>query len=277
MPSVNSNRGISVLLCRGKAEPISCKDVTVASERCLALRGDCIRRRCTSIPGSELGMLLPLLSSTTNRGHRMYQTEASGELATVQRAMPETRSHPDGDWTTGFYKEPVSGPVYVTVMGLEGDGVADKKHHGGIDKAVLAYSADNYPLWENELSQPMEHGGFGENLTINGLDESSVCIGDRFRIGEVIFEVSQPRQPCWKLGRRWNHPELPKLVVQNSRSGWYLRVLEEGTLKATDSVDLELRPNPAWTIRQANEVFYRGSVQQKRELVALRQLADAWK
>lgn len=217
------------------------------------------------------------------------QTHVTGTLVAVQRAMPQTRSHPDGEWTTAFYKQPVQGLVAVTVEGLDGDGVADRVHHGGIDKAVLAYSADNYQLWQDELglvatrnSDPLAgqielFGMFGENVTIRGLDETNVCIGDRFRVGDVLFEVSQPRQPCWKLARRWDIPQLPKLVVQNGRSGWYLRVVEEGKLQASDSVQLESRPNPDWTVARTSQIFYRGDAEQKLALREVRELADVWK
>ena len=110
---------------------------------------------------------------------------------------------------------------------------------------MLAYSADHYPKWRDELRMPdMPFGAFGENLTIAGLSEESVCIGDIFRIGEVTFEVSQPRQPCWKLARRWRMHELTGLVVRNGRSGWYLRVLEEGWIEAQMPVDADRAPQP---------------------------------
>ena len=131
------------------------------------------------------------------------------------------------------------GRVFVGRTNLVGDGQADLENHGGIDKAVLAYSADHYPKWRRELSLPdMPYGAFGENLTISGLSEESVCIGDTLRIGTVTFEVSQPRQPCWKLARRWRMHELTGLVVRNGRSGWYLRVLEEGWIEASMPVML---------------------------------------
>src|SRR6202790_5421825 len=101
----------------------------------------------------------------------------------------------DKPWTTGFFKTPVEGPVSVGTTNLEGDGQADLENHGGIDKAVLAYSADHYAIWRGELTMDMPHGAFGENLTIAGLNEESVHIGDLFGIGEATFEVSQPRQP----------------------------------------------------------------------------------
>src|ERR1700676_163268 len=100
----------------------------------------------------------------------------------------------DKPWTTGFFKTPIEGPVFVGTANLAGDGQADLKNHGGVDKAVLAYSADHYPEWREERRMPdMPHGAFGENLTIAGLSEESVCIADISRIGEATSEVSQPR------------------------------------------------------------------------------------
>jgi MOSC domain-containing protein YiiM len=121
----------------------------------------------------------------------------------------------------------------------------------------LAYSADHYPNWRDELNMPeMPHGAFGENLTIAGLSEESVCIGDVLRIGPVTFEVSQPRQPCWKLARRWRMHTLTGMVVRNGRTGWYLRVLEEGYIENGMPVALIDRPNPEWQIERANHILH---------------------
>lgn len=185
----------------------------------------------------------------------------------------------DKPWTTGFFKTPISGPVFAGTTNLEGDGQADLKNHGGIDKAVLAYSADHYPKWRDELQMPgMPHGAFGENLTITGLAEESVHIGDIFRVGTVTFEVSQPRQPCWKLARRWRMHELVALVVRNGRTGWYLRVLEQGWIEAEIPVVLIDRPNPSWSIARANEILHhrKTDLPVTLELAAVPGLADSW-
>ena len=177
----------------------------------------------------------------------------------------------DLPWTTGFFKAPVEGPVFAGATNLVGDGQADLINHGGIDKAVLAYSADYYPKWRNELRIPdMPFGAFGENLTIAGWSEDSVCLGDILRIGTATFEVSQPRQPCWKLARRWRMHELTGLVVSNGRSGWYLRVLEQGWIAAKTPVELIERPNPAWSIARVNEIMHH----RKMDLTATLELAD---
>jgi MOSC domain-containing protein YiiM len=206
-------------------------------------------------------------------------------LSSIQIAKPgrygsddATDPH-DCTWRTGFFKTSLAGPVFVGTTNIEGDGQADLENHGGVDKAVLAYSADHYPKWRRDLGMAaMPHGAFGENLTISGLTEESVHIGDVFRIGEVKFEVSQPRQPCWKLARRWRMHELPSRVIQNGRSGWYLRVLEPGRIAAHMPVILLERPNPEWSVARANEVLHHHTkdLVLARRLAGVPRLADSW-
>jgi MOSC domain-containing protein YiiM len=215
----------------------------------------------------------------------MLEHVAPAVLYSIQVGMPKsygfeeaTDTH-DRPWTTGFFKTPIEGRVFVGATNILGDGQADLENHGGIDKAVLAYSADHYPKWREELHvSEMPSGAFGENLTITGLSEESVCIGDIFRIGTVTFEVSQPRQPCWKLARRWRMRELTGLVVRNGRSGWYLRVLEQGWIEAQMQVTLLKRPNPAWSIARANEILHhrKTDLPLTLELAGVRGLADSW-
>lgn len=206
-------------------------------------------------------------------------------IHSIQVGMPKSLGFEDAadthdkPWTTGFFKIPIEVPVFVGTTNLVGDGQADLKNHGGVDKAVLAYSADHYPNWRDELSMPdMPCGAFGENLTISGLCEASVCIGDIFRVGPVTFEVSQPRQPCWKLARRWRMHELLGMVVRNGRSGWYLRVLEEGWIEAKMPVVLIERPNQSWSIARANEILHhrRADLALTLDLADVPGLADSW-
>jgi MOSC domain-containing protein YiiM len=206
-------------------------------------------------------------------------------LDSVQVGVPKSYGFEDAadthdkPWTTGFFKTLVCGSVFVGATNLAGDGQADLKNHGGIDKAVLAYSADHYPKWRDELRKPdMPHGAFGENLTIAGLNEETVCIGDVFRIGTVTFEVSQPRQPCWKLARRWRMHELVGSVVRNGRTGWYLRVLEEGWIENQMAITLIERPNPSWPIARANQILHhhRTDLELTRGLADVPRLANSW-
>jgi MOSC domain-containing protein YiiM len=198
-------------------------------------------------------------------------------IVSIQVGQPTSYVHEGGadgksrTWTTAFFKTPVAGSVYVGRLGVAGDQQADRENHGGIDKAVLAYSADHYAYWRSHLSLPeMPHGGFGENLTIVGLEETSVCIGDRWKAGNVVLEVSQPRQPCWKMGRRWKIVDLPKQVIQNGRSGWYLRVVDEGELIAGATIELISRPHPSWTIARASRLLYH----ENDNVAALEELAN---
>lgn len=214
----------------------------------------------------------------------MNPTEAV--LASIQVGLPRTLGQIDAAdpmdrcWTTAFYKEPVSGPVALSRTLLEGDGQADEVHHGGPDKAVLAYSADHYPAWRQELNLPdLPSGAFGENFTVAGLTEADVCIGDTWRIGpKVLVQVSQPRQPCWKLARRWRIKNLALLVEQSGRTGWYLRVLQPGTVEAGMTLTLLKRPYPQWTVARASEVMHvvRHDLDLAAELAAIPELAASW-
>lgn len=186
----------------------------------------------------------------------------------------------DRPWTTGFFKEPVEGPVWLGRTNLAGDGQADRENHGGPDKAVLAYSADHYPLWRAELNRPdLPYGAFGENFTIAGLSEETVCIGDVYAIGEVRVQVSQPRQPCWKIARRWRIKDLTARVRETGRTGWYLRVLEEGYVEAGLPVALLERPFPRWTVAHATEIMHhrRENPEAAAELAACPFLSAVWR
>jgi len=207
-------------------------------------------------------------------------------VISLQVARPAVylhHGHADGkpsSWTTAFFKAPIAGPVHVGSLGLAGDDQADKENHGGPDKAVLAYSADHYAYWRQHLVLPdMPHGGFGENLTIAGSDETSVCIGDTWRAGDVVFQVTQPRQPCWKMSRRWQVADLAKQVIVNGKSGWYVRVLAEGQLAPDTPIELVSRPNPSWTVARASELFHhrKDDLVAAAELAALPELSAAWK
>jgi len=183
-------------------------------------------------------------------------------------------------WRTGIFKDPVTTPRRLARTNLEGDGQADLEVHGGPDKAVLGYAAVHYPAWREELGiADFGPGAFGENLTITELDERRVAIGDTFGVGDAVIQVSEPRGPCWKLARRWSRPDLPALVLKTGRTGWYFRVLEEGTVAPELELLLLERPAPEWTIDRVNRVSY-GKDVAASELAALAEcqwLADGWR
>lgn len=190
------------------------------------------------------------------------------------------RAQPVAGHVTAYGKQPRNGPVMAHALGLDGDEVANTRVHGGPEKAVYAYGAGNYALWAAEHPQHagrLVPGGFGENLLIEGLDESSVCVGDRWRIGAALVEVCQPRQPCVTLARWFGDPKMVKAMVRNGRSGWYLRVLEEGAMQPGE-IRLEHRPGAAWTVAQVLDASYR-SPPDRAELAGLAEapgLATSW-
>lgn len=190
---------------------------------------------------------------------------------------PELRT---GPWTSAIIKEAVLEPVWVSRTNVEGDKQGNPAVHGGPDKAVLAYAVSHYAEWKAEIDVDFPHGAFGENLTIEGLDEETVCVGDTFEIGpDVIVQVSQPRQPCWKIARRWQMKDLTALVDKTGRTGWYNRVLREGQLEAGQSVRLTDRPHPEWTVMRATRVVQnrRREMSAANVLAQLAELSEAWK
>ena len=183
-----------------------------------------------------------------------------GRILSIHTGRVQTL-HADSDdvesWISAIRKAKVSGAVQVQQTGLVGDQQADLVHHGGPDKAILAYAAQHYDKWNAEFpGKSFDAGGFGENLTVAHLDESQCCIGDTFRAGNCVLEISQPRQPCWKLSRRWDLPRLAVLVQQNGRTGWYLRVIERGQIEAGMTLELIARPFPEMSVQWANTVMY---------------------
>ena len=208
-------------------------------------------------------------------------------MITLQVGLPrEVEATGPGDlseknWTTGFFKQPVAEPAYARTLGVDGDGQADLVNHGGPDKAICVYSFDHYPYWQDILKvDPLPTGAFGENFTIESLEESNICIGDTWRVGEsVIVQVSQPRQPCWKLARRWQRKTLALEVQENGKTGWYFRVLEEGMAQAGMALTLIERRNPDWTIARANDVMHHDKKNHPaaQELAAISELSSSWK
>jgi len=160
------------------------------------------------------------------------------------------------EWDTAMFKSPVVGPVGVGAGGLEGDRQADTERHGGLERALLVHPVDHYRWWRNEGLDGVGPGAFGENLAVVGQEETGVCVGDLFRIGTVVVRVTQPRQPGWKLARRWRAIGLPKRMAAARRTGWYLAVVEPGALEAGDGLELLDRPSPGWTIERCLDVLY---------------------
>lgn len=151
-----------------------------------------------------------------------------GTVRAIQNGKPSGK--------TGIFKEPAAASVYVTAVGLVGDAICDTENHGGVDQAVYVYGANDYAWWEHSLGQPLVPGTFGENLTISDLESGQLFVGDQFRIGEIVLEVTAPRIPCVTLAARMQDKRFLKTFRAAERPGVYCRVLQEGYVNAGDSV-----------------------------------------
>jgi len=189
-------------------------------------------------------------------------TGPAARLVSIQVSLPRA-VQPTGDggywdrvWYTSYLKEPVAGPVMLRETNLDGDRQTDTERHGGPDRAALCYPAEHYQLWRSELGIPtMTHGGFGENFTVAGQDESGVCVGDVYEVGAALVQVSAPRRPCYKIAWRWHLLDLVERIKATGRHGWYVRVLREGQVEAGQSIELVERPHPEWPVRRAGAVI----------------------
>ncbi len=188
---------------------------------------------------------------------------AASILASLQLGTPGTAAPAgseewwDKEWTSGIFKESFAGDVWLGPLGLEGDRVADLRVHGGMDKAVCVYPVEHYAFWRGELGLPsLPFGAFGENITTLGPLEDEVCVGDVFEIGEAILQVSQPREPCWKLSRRWKAKDLANGILQTGRTGFYFRPLGHGSVRAGQPFSLVRRPHSEWTVSRSTRIMH---------------------
>lgn len=163
-------------------------------------------------------------------------------------------------------------------LGVEGDEQGDKIHHGGVDKAVCVYLQESYKHWD-KMGRSLAPGAFGENMTISELTEDRVCIGDTYRIGSLVVQISQPRQPCFKLGIHNEWPELVQLSRQSGYTGFYMRVLKEGEAGVGMELELIEQAKHTMSIKEANRIMYnkQSTIDEYEQLAAVAALADAWK
>jgi MOSC domain-containing protein YiiM len=184
---------------------------------------------------------------------------------------------------SGIRKDPRDGPVHVGVEGIAGDEQGDRVHHGGPEKAVHHYAFEHYASWSRELpgAAPLfeQAGAFGENFSTLGLDERSVCLGDIFRVGGATLQVSQARQPCWRLDLRSGIAGMAAKVQESARTGWYYRVLDPGNVRAGDRLRLEARPNPRWPLRRLLHYLYAEPMDRAalQDMCVLEALSASWR
>ena len=186
---------------------------------------------------------------------------------------------PNGE-PSAIRKQPVSEPLELGALGLAGDEQAWHTH-GGTDKAMLHHAAEHYELWARIFPErTLRPGCFGENLFTRGMTEESVCVGDRYRIGRtVMVEVSQPRQPCWKLSHNAGEREISRLMQEHAASGWYYRVIAPGAIRAGDEIELTERVAPEWPLARLVNSFYGTPLDEAflREALKLDILGEEWR
>lgn len=201
------------------------------------------------------------------------------EIVSINVGKPARLQFNNKEVSTGIMKTPVHSALFLSLLNFEGDGQADLKYHGGRDKAVCVYPYEHYAYWENELGIKLAYGAFGENLTIRGLTEADVCIGDVFQLGEAVVQVTQPRQPCYKLSAKYGEPDLPLKVQNTGYTGYYFRVLTEGTVSAADGLVLVSRHPKAVTVAFANEIMHHRKEDMPgiRTILEVDELSDSWK
>jgi MOSC domain-containing protein YiiM len=197
-------------------------------------------------------------------------------VLSVNVGRPRPIPHRGKQVMTGIFKEPVSDRIAARGTKLAGDEQGNPKVHGGFDKAVYAYAREDYEWWEQELSRQLDPGTFGENLTTSGLNLNASLIGERWRVGTALLEVSEPRFPCFKLGYRMGTQRFVRRFAKARRPGTYLRIIEEGELAMGDPIDVVSKPDHVVTIALFAEA-YLGDRDRLGELLVADQLSSEWR
>jgi MOSC domain-containing protein YiiM len=177
---------------------------------------------------------------------------------------------------SAIWKSPVAGRISARGVNLDGDSQADRKAHGGPDKAVYAYAVEDARWWEQAIGRSLSFGEFGENLTTEGIAVNDALVGERWRIGSTVLEVSEPRIPCWRLGVRMNDAKFPRRFTEALRPGAYLRIVVEGELGRGDDIRVVEKPEDGVSIRDVFRIYTRDHRDAER-LLAVPRISDAWK
>ena len=210
----------------------------------------------------------------------MTADRPAGSLLSVNVGLPRDVSWHGQTVHTAIWKRPVEGPRLVRRLNIDGDGQGDLAGHGGEHRAVFVYQIESYRYWQEQLGRDdFEYGQFGENFTVRGLADDRVCIGDRYRIGEAEFEVTQPRVTCYRVGVRMDDPRMPALLVAHHRPGFYFRVLREGRVQAGDDIVRVAAGAETMTVTEVDALLYLPGHPRERMRRALRipALPDGWR
>jgi len=177
---------------------------------------------------------------------------------------------------SAIWKSPVAGRVAASGVNLDGDDQADRRAHGGPDKAVYAYAVEDARWWEQKIGRLLTHGELGENLTTEGIEVNQALIGERWQIGSTVLEASEPRIPCWRLGVRMNDPAFVRRFAEARRPGAYLRIIVEGNVGAGDQIRVLERPGHGLTIGDVSRIYFYDRDEVER-LLAIPQMSESWK
>jgi MOSC domain-containing protein YiiM len=199
-----------------------------------------------------------------------------GRVLSINVGTPRAFDHHGRPAQSAIWKTPVSGRVAARGVNLEGDQQADREAHGGHHKAVYAYAVEDQRWWEGELGTALPPGAFGENLTTENVQVNDALIGERWRIGSAVFEVSEPRIPCWRLGVRMNDEAFPRRFSKALRPGSYLRIVAEGDVGARDEIAVVSKPDHDLTVRDVFRIYTRDRGEAER-LLGVAQLSVAWR
>ena len=199
-----------------------------------------------------------------------------GKVLSVNVGTPREFKYKGRPARSAIWKSPVVGRIAARGVNLDGDDQADREAHGGPDKAVYAYAVEDLRWWEQKIGRSLEYGEFGQNLTTERIEVNDALIGERWKVGTTVLEVSEPRIPCWRLAVRMNDKLFPRHFSEALRPGAYLRIVSEGELGAGDEIQVLERPDHDLTVRDVMRIYVRDR-DELRRLVAVPQLSENWR
>jgi len=200
----------------------------------------------------------------------------AGTVLSVNVGTPREFEYEGRPAKSAIWKLPVKGRIAARGVNLDGDDQADRKAHGGFDKAIYAYAVEDIRWWEQQLGRALAYGEFGENLTTEGIDVNNALVGERWQIGTIVVEVSEPRIPCWRLGVRMNDKMFPRRFTEASQPGTYLRIIVEGDVGESDEIRVLEKPDHDLTIRDVFRIYTRDHNEVER-LLAVPQMSESWR
>lgn len=201
---------------------------------------------------------------------------SSAKILSVNVGTPKEFEYKGRTAISAIWKSPVSGRVTVRGNNLDGDDQADRIAHGGYDKAVYAYALEDITWWELQVDRTLGYGEFGENITTQGIEVNDALVGEHWKIGSTILEVSEPRIPCWRLGVRMKDKTFPRRFTQALRPGSYLRTIVEGNIGVDDEINVVKKPDHDLSVRDVFRIFTRDRAEYER-ILAVDQMSDDWK